>query len=193
MIKPQTKTIYLQSAEEWRAWLSENYNKTKEIWLIYYKKHTGKPRVPYQQAVEEALCFGWIDSTVKRIDDDTYMQKFTPRKATSRWSEHNKTRVEKMIRKGKMTTEGFRLVEAAKHNGNWDNTYTSNLNLELSNNLLSILKNNNRAYDTYLNLAPSHKKNYNNWVMSAKKEETRLKRVREMISMLTKREIPGMK
>jgi uncharacterized protein YdeI (YjbR/CyaY-like superfamily) len=185
--------IYLKSAAEWRHWLTTNHNKTNGIWLIYYKKHTGKPRVPYGEAVEEALCFGWIDSIIKRIDDDIYMQKFTPRKVNSKWSELNKKRVLKMIREGKMNKAGLKLVEIAKQNGNWDNAYTSNLNLELSESILSILKNNNRAYDTYLNLAPSHKKNYNNWIMSAKKEETRLKRVREMIDVLTKGQTLGMK
>ena len=89
--------IYLKTPEEWRKWLQENHTTQKEIWLIYYKKHTGKARVPYNEAVEESLCFGWIDSTIKRIDDERYMQKFTPRNPKSNWSLSNKKRIEKLV------------------------------------------------------------------------------------------------
>ena len=85
-----TKELYVTNREDWRAWLEQNHATEKEVWLLYYKKHTGKPTIPYDDAVEEALCFGWIDSTVKRIDDEKYTQKFTPRNDRSVWSESNK-------------------------------------------------------------------------------------------------------
>jgi uncharacterized protein YdeI (YjbR/CyaY-like superfamily) len=84
------------------------------VWLIFYKRHTGKPRVEYDDAVEEALCFGWIDSLVKRVDDDCYMQKFTPRKPNSKWSDSNRARVKKMIEAGLMTEAGTRVLENPK-------------------------------------------------------------------------------
>ena len=112
-----TKTLYITNRVDWRAWLERNNDTEKEVWLIYYKKHTGKPRIPYDDAVEEALCFGWIDSTVKRVDDEKFAQKFTPRKNKSNWSDLNKKRAKKMIREGRMTKAGLTKIEEAKRNG----------------------------------------------------------------------------
>ncbi len=106
-----TKTLYVTTRDEWRSWLEENHKSEKEIWLIYYKKHTGKPRIPYDDAVEEALCFGWIDSIIKRIDEEKYTQKFSPRKQNSAWSDLNKKRVKKLIEEGKMTKAGYETVK----------------------------------------------------------------------------------
>ncbi|MGB2982026.1 MAG: hypothetical protein WBC77_12350, partial [Candidatus Zixiibacteriota bacterium] len=102
-----SKTLYVTNRDDWRAWLRKNHSSQKEVWLIYYKKHTGKPRIPYDDAVEEALCYGWIDSTIKRIDEEKYAQKFTPRSEKSNWSELNKRRAKKMIREGRMTQAGL--------------------------------------------------------------------------------------
>lgn len=102
-----TKTFYPKSREKWRKWLSKNYNKEKEIWLIYYKKTTGKPSIPYNDAVEEALCFGWIDSIEKSIDSERFAGRFTPRKPKSGWSKSNIERVKNLIKEGKMTQFGL--------------------------------------------------------------------------------------
>ncbi len=99
--------VYCATREEWRDWLEGNHDKCKGIWLIYYKKGSGKPRVPYDDAVEEALCFGWIDSTVRRIDEEKYAQRFTPRKPDSGWSELNMRRMEQLIKEGRMTEAGL--------------------------------------------------------------------------------------
>jgi len=96
------KTLYVTKREAWRKWLMENYNKEKEIWLIYPKKASGKPRIPYNDAVEEALCFGWIDSTAKRIDETKYAQRFTPRNPKSKYSEANKQRLRELLKNGKV-------------------------------------------------------------------------------------------
>ena len=192
-MKQELKQIYQRDAKSWRKWLGAHYDKSQGIWLIYYKKHSGKPRVPYNEAVEEALCFGWIDSTVKRVDEDRYMQKFTPRKARSNWSEHNKKRVEKMIRLGKMNEAGMNAVNIAKKNGKWDEAIESQINYELSTDLLELLRQNTQAFAVYSKLAPSHKKQYNNWIMSAKKPDTRLKRCREMIRLLESGNKMGLK
>jgi uncharacterized protein YdeI (YjbR/CyaY-like superfamily) len=96
------KTLYVTDRQVWRAWLAENYSKEKEIWLIYPKKATGKPRILYNDAVEEALCFGWIDSTAKRIDENSYAQRFTPRNPKSKYSESNKQRLRSLVREGKV-------------------------------------------------------------------------------------------
>jgi uncharacterized protein YdeI (YjbR/CyaY-like superfamily) len=100
------KTLYVTDRKAWRAWLAKHHDKEKEIWLVFYKAHTGKARVPYNDAVEEALCYGWIDSIVKRIDDESFAQRFSPRRSTAKWSEPNKERVRRLIKQRKMTRFG---------------------------------------------------------------------------------------
>ncbi|NYZ60575.1 YdeI/OmpD-associated family protein [Candidatus Micrarchaeota archaeon] len=107
------KTLYVHERKAWRSWLSRNRKKEKEIWLIYYKKSSGKPRIPYNDAVEEALCFGWIDSTVKKIDDERFAQRFTPRGPRSGLSQANRERIREMISEGKMTKAGLAAVSHA--------------------------------------------------------------------------------
>jgi uncharacterized protein YdeI (YjbR/CyaY-like superfamily) len=107
-----TETLYVKNRREWRAWLSKNHKKADEIWLIYYKKQSGKVRIPYNDAVEEALCYGWIDSTMKKIDEARYAQRFSPRRKNSNLSEMNKERVRRLIKSGKMTKAG---LEKIKH------------------------------------------------------------------------------
>ena len=102
-----SKTLFVSNRAAWRAWLSQNHENETEIWLIHYKKRTGRPSLPYEDAVNEGLCFGWIDSLVQRIDSERYARKFTPRKAQSRWSELNKCRVKALIREGRMRSMGL--------------------------------------------------------------------------------------
>lgn len=104
-------TYYARDRDEWRAWLQEHHARAKEIWLIYYRKATGKPRVSYNAAVEEALCFGWIDSQQKGIDDERFAQRFSPRKPRSNWSETNKVRLRNLIAAGKMTPAGLAVAK----------------------------------------------------------------------------------
>jgi len=117
-----TEELYVTNRDDWRAWLKENHSTQKEVWLIYYRKHSGKPSIPYDDSVEEALCFGWVDSIIKKIDSEKFARKFTPRKGKSRWSESNKKRVAKMIREGKMTEVGLARIREAKDCGEWFRT-----------------------------------------------------------------------
>jgi uncharacterized protein YdeI (YjbR/CyaY-like superfamily) len=105
-----SETLHVLTREEWRSWLEKNYDKASDIWLVYANKKSGKPRIPYDEAVEEALCFGWIDSTVKSIDDHHAAQRFSPRRAKSQLSELNRVRVRKMIELGKMTEAGLKSI-----------------------------------------------------------------------------------
>lgn len=102
-----TETLYVHNRKDWRAWLKKNHAKKKEIWLIYYRKASGRKRIPYDDAVEEALCFGWTDSTAKRIDGERFAQRFTPRRPGSQWSELNKKRARRLIKNGRMTRAGI--------------------------------------------------------------------------------------
>lgn len=105
------KKLYLKDRKEWRKWLVKNHLKESEIWVVYYKKHTNKLSIPYNDAVEEALCFGWIDSIEKRIDEECYAQRFSPRKAKSQWSESNIERMRRLIKEGRMTSAGLVLFD----------------------------------------------------------------------------------
>ena len=105
------KTLYVTNSKAWRTWLSQHHNKEREIWLVYAKQHTGKPRIGYSDAVEEALCFGWIDSTAKRIDENFYAQRFSPRKSTSQWSQQNIERVRRLVKLRKMTPAGLAAIK----------------------------------------------------------------------------------
>jgi uncharacterized protein YdeI (YjbR/CyaY-like superfamily) len=116
----KTNTFYAKDRKAWRKWLEKNHLTSQGIWLIYYKKDSGKSRVAYADAVEEALCFGWIDTTLNPIDESSYMQLFTPRKPKSGWSKLNKERVEKLTAQGLMTPGGIEKIDAAKHHGTWD-------------------------------------------------------------------------
>lgn len=117
--------IYFENRETFREWLAQNHAVSPGIWVGFYKKHTGKQGLSQQDAVEEALCFGWIDSQVNRVDDERYIQRFTPRNIKSVWSKINRDRAERLIAEGRMTEAGLVKIEAAKENGNWDAAYTS--------------------------------------------------------------------
>lgn len=111
------ETIYVKDRKELRSWFKKNHDSKKEIWLIYYKKITGKPRIPYNDAVEEAICFGWIDGKVKNIDSEKYIQRYTPRRSKSQWSALNIERAKKMIEEKKMTKWGLeKYQEGIKNN-----------------------------------------------------------------------------
>lgn len=186
------ETLYCKNRDDWRTWLEQNYATVKEIWLIYYKKHTKKPTVVYNDALEEALCFGWIDSTVKSIDHETYMQKYTPRNNKSKWSLVNKNRVKKLIQEKKMTSAGLEKIEIAKKNGEWENAYSSKNKLDIPKQLLSALKSNPDAFNNFFNFSPSNQKNYIGWVLSAKREETIQKRIIAVVERSEKNEKPRM-
>jgi len=116
----KSERYYAKDRKTWRKWLEKNHTTAEGIWLVYYKQNSGKSRVPYADAVEEALCFGWIDTTSYPIDEDSYMQLFTPRKAKSGWSKLNKDRIERLVTEGQMTPAGMAKIEAAKKDGTWE-------------------------------------------------------------------------
>lgn len=185
MAKPNHKDlpqVYCPDRASWRAWLEENHRVAFGIWLIYYKKHTGQPRVSYDEAVEEALCFGWIDSKPNRLDEDRYMQLFTPRKPKSPWSRLNKERVARLIEDGLMTEAGMALIEAAKENGFW--TILDPVeNLEVPDDLQEALEANPTALSYFEAFADTYKKGILWWIISAKRPETRANRVAKTVAM----------
>lgn len=176
----QQPTFYAQDRSEWRKWLEKNHATSDRVWLVYYKKGSGKPSVSYDEAVEEALCFGWIDSRVNVLDDERYMQIFTPRKPKSSWSKLNKQRVEQLIQNGLMTAAGLEKIASAKTDGSWS-ALDAIENLQLSADFLEALNANMTAYENFMAFSTSTKKNIVRWIESAKRPETRLKRIEETV------------
>ncbi len=186
-----SKTLYVRTRDQWRAWLANHYQSETEIWLIYYKKHSGQPRIPYEHAVEEALCFGWIDSIVKKIDDEKFAQKFTPRRDSTKWSALNRRRVRKLIQEGRMTEAGLARIDPGIL-GEEPQAKQSKAELDIPRFLKQALKASPKAWESFERLAPSHRKQTIRWIMDAKKEETRERRLREAVALLDQDlEIPG--
>lgn len=188
-----TNELYVTNRVDWRTWFRKNYGSKKEVWLIYYKKHTGKPSIPYDDSIEEAICFGWIDNIIKRIDDEKFVRKFTPRKAKSKWSEVNKKRARKMMKEGKMTEAGLAKIREVKKSGEWFKVAPLRKELVIPPYMKEALAKNKRALDNFSNLAKSYKRQYVGWISSAKREETRRRRLAEAIRLLEKNERLGMK
>ena len=142
-----TKTLYVIERDEWRAWLAKHHDTEKDIWLIYYKKQSGEPRIPYNDAVEEALCFGWIDSIVKGIDENKYAQRFSPRKNGSNWSEMNKVRMRRLIEQGRMTPAGL-----SKFEGDAGDSF------EIPSDIIEALKQDKKTWETFEGFPESYKR-----------------------------------
>jgi uncharacterized protein YdeI (YjbR/CyaY-like superfamily) len=190
----KTEELHFANRRDWRSWLEKDHEAKKEVWLISYKKHTGKPNVTYDEAVEEAICFGWIDSIVKRIDDEKFARKFTHRKPNSNWAESNKKRAQKMITQGRMTKAGLELINQARQRGQWNQDSPPPKNeISLPEYIEHAFRSSEKALANFNKLAPSYRRQYIGWVDSAKKEETRTKRLTEVIGLLERNEKLGMK
>ncbi len=177
------------SVEDWKKWLQENHTTESCVWLIYYKKSSNKPSISWSEAVDVALCFGWIDSVKKPIDAEKYKQFFTPRKPKSNWSKINKEKIEKLIEAGLMTEAGLKSIEIAKENGSWiylDEVEAlvipADLELELSLNSV--------ANTYFLSLSKSARKILLHWVLSAKTTKTRQKRISEIVENAQEKQKP---
>ncbi len=180
--------------DDWRAWLAENHQTAEALWLIIYKKHTGgRSGLTYIEALEEALCFGWIDGILKRIDDEKHTIRFSPRRKNSIWSEHNKNRVRRLIKEGRMTDAGLAKIREAKANGQWDKAARREDITVIPAELTAALAKNEKARLNFEALAPSYRKQFISWVAFAKQDETRRKRVEETIERLTRNKKLGMK
>jgi len=166
--------LYLKTRNEWRSWLAENGNAKKAIWLIYYKKHSRKPSLAYEDAVAEALCFGWIDGVINRLDQDRYMQKFTPRKPLSRWSDLNIERARKLIADGVMTPAGLKVFHPERK--------IVPKPTKLPKELEASFRKNRKAWKYFETFPPYDRRMTIHWVASAKKEETQLMRLKQVMT-----------
>jgi uncharacterized protein YdeI (YjbR/CyaY-like superfamily) len=174
--------------------LAENHdNERGGVWLVFFKRQTGRPSVEHEESVEEALCFGWIDSLIKRIDDEKYCRKFSPRKSGSKWSETNKRRVEKVIKEGRMTQFGLAKIEAARKLGSWEKNPRSAVSLDMPSELSEALGRNKNAREFFQKLAPTYQKHFIGWIVSARKDETKTRRLNESLILLARGEKLGLK
>jgi uncharacterized protein YdeI (YjbR/CyaY-like superfamily) len=179
------QTLYITNRKEWRSWLAKNYADKKEIWLIYAKKNSGKPRIPYNDAVEEALCYGWIDSTLKPIDNKKYAQRFSPRRSGSKLSDMNKERIRRLIRHKKMTPAG---MAAVKHVPNINSS-----NLVIATDIIKALKKDKAIWNNFQKFPASYKRIRIGWIeMAGARRQIFNQRLRYFVKMTAKNKRFGM-
>jgi uncharacterized protein YdeI (YjbR/CyaY-like superfamily) len=176
--------IRMKDRDAWRTWLEKNHGQKQSVWMLFPKKHTGKIALPYNDAVEEALCFGWIDSLVKKLDEESYIQKFTPRKKNSAWSLSNKKRVRAMIRLGKMTDAGLAKIVEAKKDGLWSRLDAVERLTSMPKGFVAALRAAPAARKNFRNMSPSTRKQFLWFIESAAREETRKKRTALVVQLL---------
>lgn len=195
----ELEQIHFSTRESFRSWLEANHNKSLGIWIIFYKKHVNIECIAYNEALEEALCFGWIDSLIKRIDNNQYARKFTPRTNKTKWSEINKKLVTSLIKEGRMTEEGLKKIDIYLKTGsvNWESNdfekEKSKKGFDVPDFIIKEFAENEPALVNFNNLAQTHKKQYVLWITSAKKEETILSRLRKSVELLKENSKLGLK
>ncbi len=180
-------TVDLRTRQEWRAWLAKNHASCPGIWLVRHKQHTGVKAMPYEDVVREALCFGWIDSLVKRLDDDRYTIKVTPRKPTSKWSDINRKRWAELKATGLLTSAGQIAAPTS-------NTYAPRPVVpDLPAYIAKALNTHSKGWAFFQRLAPTDRRRFVVWIHLAKREETRARRIRESIRLLAAGKTLGLK
>lgn len=189
MAAQDIETFYPKSVKDWRMWLEKNHANKESIWVIFYKKETGYPTITWSESVDQALCFGWIDSLKRKLDEQRSIQFFSKRKPKSTWSRVNKEKVEKLIGEGLMTKAGFRCIEIAKENGTWtmldevENLITpEDLQVKLDQTPLAL------AYFTSLTKTP--KKQLLQWLVLARTEDTRNNRIQNIVENASLGQLP---
>ncbi len=177
--------FYFKTHIEWRSWLEINHNVSNGIYLILYKVESNAPSMRWEEAVQVALCFGWIDSTVKKLDHERRRQYFCPRNPKSAWSKLNKTYIQQLIKTNLIHQSGLIKIEVAKKDGSWL-ALDAVENLIIPEDLQTLFNKNNIAYKNYQNFAPSYRKSYLYWLNQAKRKETRLNRIQQIIELCQK-------
>ncbi|MFM2369134.1 MAG: hypothetical protein RL619_1434 [Bacteroidota bacterium] len=174
--------LYFKNTKEWRDWLHQNHHTSKGVYLIFYKVNSEFESMRWEEAVQVAICFGWIDSTVRKIDEERRKQVFSPRKDKSVWSKLNKTYIEKLIKENLMHESGLAKIEIAKKNGSWTSLDAVE-DLIMPLDLKMAFDKNSSAFENYKNFSPSYRKSYLYWLNQAKREETRNNRITEIINL----------
>jgi len=173
------RTLEVRTRKAWRKWLEKNHARETEVWLVYYKRHTGVEGIEYRESLEEALCYGWIDSLVRRIDDDRYARKFTPRKRGSVWSPTNRKLYAELRDRGALAPPGLERAPTGRAE-----PAQRPMAARTPAYIVSAFKKNARAWKTFQEMAPSHRRNYVAWIDSAKRDDTKERRIREAVGLL---------
>ena len=174
--------LYFKNAQEWRNWLHENHHLSKGVYLIFYKVSSDFESMRWEEAVQVAICYGWIDSTVRKVDEQQRKQMFTPRKDKSVWSKVNKNYIVKLLEDNLMHESGLKKIEIAKSNGSWESLDAVE-NLEIPKDLELAFKQNEIAHNNYGKFSFTYRKSYLYWLNQAKREETRNIRIIEIIKL----------
>jgi uncharacterized protein YdeI (YjbR/CyaY-like superfamily) len=182
------KTFHSGTLARWRKWLADHHASESEVWVIFYKQHTGKPSVTYLDALDEALCFGWIDSLVKRLDDDRYARKFTPRKPRSKWSAINRKRYAALEAAGRVTAAGK--ARSPAHGGSYGGPQVPE---KFPPYIAKGLKASPEAWSFFKTLTPREQRLYMGWIYIAKQEETKQRRLKEAIRLLSAKQKFGLR
>ena len=185
--------LYFKSSSEWRTWLHNKHDTSTGIMLVFFKNGTGRPTIAYEEAVEEALCYGWIDSIIRKINGESYTRKFSPRKDNSNWSDLNKKRVKKLIDEGRMTDIGMAKIEIAKQNGQWYQPDQPRIQFKMPAEFQAALDLYPKARDFFTTLSKTDQKQFITWIASAKRLETQEKRIKEAIGLLEKSQKLGLR
>lgn len=176
-----TKCLDFKHRNHWRRWLEKNHATETEAWLIIYKNKFKDHGLTLGEAIEEALCFGWIDGTLRSLDEKRYRLRYSPRRPKSIWAQSNIQRVQRLIAEGKMTEAGYRKIAEAKESGEWDAAQRRERVDRIPHDLESALRRIRGALSAYRSLPASRKKQYLYWIQSAKREETRQRRIRKIV------------
>ncbi|MDM1555999.1 MULTISPECIES: YdeI family protein [Chryseobacterium] len=185
----EKKSIAINTKQEWRNWLAQHHRSSQSIWLICNNKKSGLPTVSWSELVDEAICFGWIDSTRKTVDSRSFMQLYTKRKAKSNWSKINKEKVQRLIDTGLMQPAGFESIKVAKENGSWT-SLDSVEELIIPNDLENAFAAHTGSKEYFLAMSKTLKKMMLHWVTFAKRPETRQKRINELVEHAAKKQKP---
>lgn len=180
--------LLFESKKKWADWLAKQHDKSAGVWLKLAKKDAGVPTVTYAEAVEVALCYGWIDGQAKRVDDKYWFQKYTPRGPRSIWSKINTERAERLVARGEMNPAGLKAIEAAMKDGRWDAAYASPKNITVPDDFQAALDQNQKARDFFETLTGSNRYAILFRIQTAKKADTRARRIQQFIEMLEKNE-----
>jgi uncharacterized protein YdeI (YjbR/CyaY-like superfamily) len=185
------KTLIVRTLEEWRDWLAEHHATEPEVWLVFHKKHTGAASLGYKDARDEALCFGWVDSLVKRLDERRYAQKFTPRRADSRWSDVNRKRYAALRAEGRLKQPGIDRPPAER--GSAPRPPRLELPARLPRYIQAALAKRPQILRNFEALSAAQRRRYVAWIESAKREETKLRRLEEAVRLLADGKVLGLK
>ncbi len=186
--KSEPQILSFASTQAWRNWLDKNYSLQEGIWLRIYKKASEIPTVTYAEALDDALCYGWIDGQKKPYDANSWLQRFTPRRPKSVWSQRNREHVARLITEGKMHESGLRQIEAAKADGRWENAYASQSTITIPEDFQQALEKNPKALAFFNSLTKSQRYSFLYRIHHAKKPETRALKIKQFITMLANSE-----